>query len=560
MNYASHRMKVRVLLLLLFCLSPVVAGAASMQKVDGLGSLDFPTSTRSADAQAAFAEGMLLLHLFEYPRAEQAFQKAESLDPEFAMAYWGEAMTATHPVWNQQDVAMGRAALAKFGKTAQERAERAPTAREKAYLAAAEILYGEGSKPERDQRFEQAMEKMSQTFPDDDEAKLFHSLALLGLSQGERHLPNFLRAAQIAKAVFARNPAHPGAAHYWIHGMDDPENASGALEAAHALSKIAPGAGHAQHMTAHIFMAMGLWDAVVESNQTAMRVVADELRGKGQPPYACGHYAEWLQYGYFQQGRHREAHQVLPDCKREGAAAVAWFNAHPDQRVLSARTPAALKARVDSSLVSLRAVTIVESARYRQQAAAMDLDTSGLGRGRGWAIFSLGLEQAWRGESAQATRSLTELRALASQEAPPDEFASMGTYLKLMAQMLEAVIAQRAGETAKAMQLVAEAAAAYDAIPFDFGPPVPLKPPHELLGEIHLAAGQPAQAVAEFDLALKSAPLRAQSLLGRARALAAMGEAERAAKAYDALAAIWQHADTDLPERAELARARGAAK
>lgn len=541
----------RWLLLGLLCASSANAVANSTQTIDDLGTLSFPTSTRSAEAQAAFAKGMLLLHVFEYPRAEKAFQEAERLDPDFAMAYWGEAMTATHPVWNQQDLAMGRAALAKLGDSAQARADKAPTAREKAYLATTEILYGEGSKLERDQRFLQAMEKIAEDYPDDDEARLFHSLALLGISQGERNVPNFLRAAEIAKSAFTRNPEHPGAAHYWIHGMDDPEHASGALEAATALSKIAPGAGHAQHMTAHIFMALGLWDPVVTSNETAGRVVADEMRGKGQPPYTCGHYAEWLQYGYFQQGRHREGYQVLLDCQREGRATLAWFRAHPDQPILSARTPAAFKKRMDSSLVRLRAAAIVESARYRKQAAAIDLDVGDIGRARGWAIFSRGLEQAWRGDIARATRSLTALRSLASQAPAPDEDVAVSAYLKLMAQMLEGVIAERSGNTDKAVQLVSDAAAAYDAIPFDYGPPVPIKPPHELRGEMLLTAKRPAQALLEFDLALKTAPLRAQSMLGRARALAAMGDASGASKAYEALQAIWQRADADLPGLAE---------
>ena len=42
-----------------------------------LGKVEFPTSTKSAPAQAAFVEGMLYLHLFEYPSAAKAFQRAQ---------------------------------------------------------------------------------------------------------------------------------------------------------------------------------------------------------------------------------------------------------------------------------------------------------------------------------------------------------------------------------------------------------------------------------------------------------------------------------------------------
>lgn len=556
-NGLGRRAIVRRLMVLGLLLAASLTATAAVapvpgQRIEGLGALSFPTSTASRDAQAAFVEGMLLLHLFEYPRAELAFQKAEQLDPDFAMAFWGEAMTATRPVWNQQDVAMGRTALAKLGATAEARASKAPTAREKAYLAAAEILYGEGSKRERDQKFLQAMEKMSADYPHDDEARLFHSLALLGLSQGERHVPNFLRAAQIAKAAYARNPLHPGAAHYWIHGMDDPEHAAGALEAAHALSKISPGAGHAQHMTAHIFMALGLWDEVVGANETAQRLVVNEMRAKGQPPHNCGHYPEWLEYGYFQQGRHREGLQMVLDCQRSASATLAWFRAHPEQQIGSMRTPAAFKSRNDGSQVSMRATAIVESAQYRTQAAAIEPDLADIGRLAGWAMFSRGLEQAWRDDAVAAAASLASLRALAAQPAAPDEYATLGSYLGLMGRMLEAVIAERAGEGDRALKLVAEAAADYDAIPFDFGPPVPVKPPHELLGEMLLRAKRPDHALLEFDLALNTAPRRAQALLGRARALIAMGDAVRGRAAYAQLQAIWQRADPDLPELAEV--------
>jgi predicted Zn-dependent protease len=300
-------------------------------------------------------------------------------------------------------------------------------------------------------------------------------------------------------------------------------------------------------MTAHIFMALGMWDAVVAANEAGLRVVADEMRAKGQPAYACGHYAEWLQYGYFQQGRDREGFQMLLDCRREGAAILDWFRAHPDQRVGGMRTPTALKARIDGSLVSMRAVAIVESERFRRQAAAMDLDVSDIGRDKGWAIFSRGLEQAWRGDSRQAARSLAAMRALIAQKPDADESATTTAYLRVIEQMLEGVVAEKSGDRARALKLVAEAAAGYDAIPFDFGPPVPVKPPHELRGEMLLSAKRPAEALAEFDLALKSAPRRAQSLLGRARAFAAMGDASGESHAYADLRAIWQRADADLP-------------
>src|SRR5262249_29218430 len=150
-----------------------------------LGTVTFPTSA-PAPVQAEFLLGVLYLHSFEYESAERAFRRAEALDPSFAMAYWGEAMTYTHPVWNEQDVGSARSALERLGPTPEARRAKAPTPREQAWLGAVEALYGEGAKARRDTLYAAAMEKLVRQFPEDPEAKAFFALALLGLNQGVR--------------------------------------------------------------------------------------------------------------------------------------------------------------------------------------------------------------------------------------------------------------------------------------------------------------------------------------------------------------------------------------
>ena len=106
------------------------------------------------------------------------------------------------------------------------------------------LIVAPAASPSADARYATAMQQLSQAYPKDDEAQLFYALALLGKSEGVRDVPTYLQAGAIAKAVFMRNPDHPGAAHYWIHAMDDPQHAAGALGDARALSKIAPSAAH----------------------------------------------------------------------------------------------------------------------------------------------------------------------------------------------------------------------------------------------------------------------------------------------------------------------------
>jgi hypothetical protein len=116
---------------------------------------------------------------------------------------------------------------------------------------------------------------------------------LLGLNQGVRDTATYLRAGAIAEGVLRRNPDHPGGAHYTIHAYDDPINAPKGLHAAREYSKIAPAAPHAQHMTTHIFLAMGMWDDVVSQN-----VIAS---GHDHDHWQANHYTSWLGYAYAQQ-------------------------------------------------------------------------------------------------------------------------------------------------------------------------------------------------------------------------------------------------------------------
>jgi len=478
-----------------------------------LGQLDFPTSTKSPQAQAAFTEGMLYLHIFEYPSAAKAFQRAQQLDPGFVMAYWGEAMTYTHPVWNQQDVAAGRAALAKLGANQDARARKAQTPLELDFLHSVETLYGEGDKPSRDLALLAEMEDMARRYPQDDEVQLFLALALLGADEGKRNLPRFLRAAEISKAVFAHNPKHPGAAHYWIHGMDDPQHAAGALEAANALSRIAPDAGHSQHMVSHIYIALGRWQDVVDANLAAERVVGADNTAQGLPQYRCGHYSEWLEYAWLQQGREEQAWQLLGDCERTGKAAVAWMRANPGKPFGRAKTADDLQQNFAGSLGYMRAMALVDSPAHRKQLLGVKV-----GEDPGVELLlARGLAQANAGKSSAARATLADLRKFAAKPASSDDHG----YPPIMADMLEGAILAKEGKTEPALAKLRAAAQAYEALPFDYGPPATAKPPRELLGDVLLAAGRKDEARAEFEKALASAPERRASVMGRTQATAA---------------------------------------
>ena len=522
-----------VLPLLLLCSIP--SWTLRAETIPGLGAADFPTSTRSVAAQHEFIRGLLLLHLFEYPDAAKAFVAAEKLDPAFAIAYWGEAMTFNHGVWNALNAKAGRAALAKFGATPEARASRIADPRERAYMSAVEILYSaNGTKRERDAQYADAMEKMSKTYPGDDEVQLFYALALLGRSEAVRDVPTYLKAAAIAKAVFAKDPDNPGAAHYWIHGMDDPQHAAGALEAARALSKIAPDAGHGQHMCSHIFMALGMWDDVVDANINAMRVVDEHARADGQPLVECGHYDIWLEYGYYQQGRIADGDRTLAECKRTGTEA-------------SRQQPKRAVA-VKQSLVAMRGIAVIETEDWADKAATMKIDLNGLGdngyEGTGYDAFTTGYAAAMRGDRALAASSLATVRKMTEEDrkapdADPEDIKDD----EVITKELSALIAAQDGDMHSAITQAQAAASAYDAMAFNYGPPVTIKPPDELVGDLLLREKQYPEARKAYETSLQRAPLRTRSLIGLAEAERGMGDDKAALAGYGELLKIWKNAD-----------------
>src|SRR5688572_4372702 len=145
-----------------------------------LGRVDFPTSGSPA-AQAHFLRGLAALHSFWYEEALEAFRESTKAEPDFMMGYWGEAMAHNHPLWSEQDLTAARGVIAKIKDTPKL------TDRERAYLNAVKLLFGEGDKRARDAAYSAAMEKLYRTHPEDLDAAAFYSLSLLGLvGQGDK--------------------------------------------------------------------------------------------------------------------------------------------------------------------------------------------------------------------------------------------------------------------------------------------------------------------------------------------------------------------------------------
>jgi tetratricopeptide (TPR) repeat protein len=506
----------RILGAVTLLLSASVAKPALAQE---LGTISFPTSGAAA-AQPEFVRGVLFLHSFEYASAADAFRRAQSIDPKFAMAYWGEALTYTHQVWNEQDLGKARAALQRLAPTRDARLAAAPTPRERAYLSAVEALYGDGTKARRDTLYANAMEQVSREWPNDDEAALLFATALLGLSQGVRDVPLYMRAGAIAQDVFRRNPRHPGAAHMIIHAFDDPVHAPLGLYAARQYSQIAPSAAHAQHMTTHIFLALGMWRDVVSQNIIA----SGPDTSKWQP----GHYTSWLLYGYLQQGRFEDARKLL-----------ASLTAH------AAGRPAA-RGRV----ANLAARYVAETERWDgPEARALDGSVGAAGEdGYEYATFTAGYAAAKRGDRVRAATLLAQLaKTNGTATATVKPGANGSEVVPVILELsLRAELARQAGHLDSAIALFRRATALEDGMPAEFGPPAVVMPSHELFGSMLFAAGKPDDAAIQYTRALQLQPGRSAALFATARIETARGRKDAALHAYRQLADNWSQADADI--------------
>ncbi len=477
--------------------------ASQSQGPRQLGKISFPNSG-DVSAQAPFIEGVLLLHSFEFDDAARSFRRAQEVDPDFALAYWGEAMTYNHPLWRQQDRDAALGVLSRYAPTAAARAQRAPTAREADYLATLDVLYGEGTKSERDAAYMQAMARLSAKYPEDDEARAFHSLSVLGSTDGERDFATYMRAAAIAQPVFDRNPDHPGAAHYLIHSFDDPIHAPLGVEAARAYAGIAPDAGHAQHMTSHIFVAMGMWDDVVAANIRARDVQNAGYLANGGRENVCGHYTYWLHYGWLMRGEQDLARQGMDECR---------------ERVLSGTATASELGY----FVSMRARHVFDTGEWAAaDRFSAELDLPGY-------LFVDAVAAFQAGDLAKARHDAAALREHAGDDPAPR--------MQIALLELDALLALPGGDHASAIAILEEAAAIEEELPFEFGPPASLLPPHELLGRIRLLAGDADGAVRAYRAQLALTPERATTLEALVEAARVAGDTMAADDAESRLAA-----------------------
>jgi len=520
------------LLLVAVGLSAGLPAAAS-----DLGTIEFPNSG-APEAQDAFIRAVLLLHSFEYEDAAEAFREAQRIDPDFALAYWGEAMTYNHPLWRQQNQDAAVETLERLGPDPAARRKKTGTERERGYLNAVEVLYGEGDKVARDYLYSEAMAELSEEYPDDLEARAFYALSILGTAQGVRDFAVYMRAGATAEEVFAVNRLHPGAAHYMIHSYDDPVHAPLGLRAARVYARIAPAASHAQHMISHIYVALGYWAESVEANVKSFDVSAARRQAKGLGVDAMNYHSlHWLEYSYLQLGRFDEARAKLDmmteHARESGSARALWYHA-------------AMRAAYVVETGASDAPPEINPEETQVTGAAADLFAGGYA-----AVRAGKLDKARDYADRMNTRHDSAASGhLCGQTGGFEDTTKRDLIVsEVMQNCLRALIAMHEGKVDEAIALFETATSAEEAMSMDFGPPIIVKPSHELYGEALLALGRSDDAGLQFEKALTRAPRRSLSLAGLARAAAMSGDRETVANSCEEIKTIYAAADDPIKKR-----------
>ena len=481
---------------------------------DQIGNFDFPTSGSPA-AQQHFLLGVGYLHSFGLTQAGEEFRKAQELDPDFAMAYWGETFTYQHPFFGQKDDRPGQA-LMRLGTSHEARLAKAPTQREKGFLRAAEAYaLTTGGMPERRTAWMNAMAELYRNYPDDDEVKAFYTVSMLAGATAagpDRNRLN-MQAGALALQLFRKNSDHPGAPHYVIHAFDDPLHAPIALEAASKYASIAPAVSHARHMPTHIFIQHGMWDEVSKWNESAFNAGL-ALWKPGDTIGDLNHSSDWGQYGDLQRADWERSKNWI-------ARAQEVLENNPGN------------SRADSTVRIMQARHIIESQQWQTREFSDDLNAN--------ELLALGLSAANLGDLSLANQVATRLDTL-SADSPNNAALKIASMEVSALTLLKEASSKPMVDVAKRQQAIALLTEAVELTKTrrpPNGAANPLKPVHELAGEQMLEIGEFEAAAQLFEESLLRMPNRPLSLLGAARSYENLDRSSEADFMYESLLAIW---------------------
>ena len=509
---------------IVLALTPTASRAQEHQHHEAVGTVVFPVSC-NAEAQTRMNQAVAMLHSFWFPEARRTFEAVAQADPGCGIAYWGVALTHFGNPMAGGTTAQGQAA--GWGAAQKAAAVGGKSDRDRAYIDAAVSLFQDHetqTNRARMVKYEAALKRIVDRFPDDTEAQIFHAIfRVANAPPTDLSFAQQKDAARVLTELYRRQPNHPGLAHYIIHAFDAPPLASLALDAARQYAAIAPAAPHALHMPSHIFTRLGYWDESIKTNRRSADLEPT--------PGGKSHPMDYLVYAYLQQGRDAAALAVI---KEIGGDTTGEYIAG----ALGSYNALAMPARY-----------ALEREDWKGAAAL----AVGTGASEALAVthFAKGLGAARAGDVALARQQVAALGTIVGDLAARKD-AYWPIVVEAQRTAISAWIAHAEGRHDEAARLAREAADKEETVEKHPVTPGPLIPARELLGDILMVHKQPAPALAAYEATLQREPNRARTLTGAARAARAAGRTEAAQKYYRMLIDLM---DPQSP-RAELAEAK----
>jgi hypothetical protein len=480
-----------------------------------------------------------MLHSFGYEEARLTFLEAAKADAGCGMALWGVARTWYHPIW-----APPSAEELKQGDAALDRAQAigAKTDRERDYIRSLAVFYKDSAAVDhatRAKAYEQALASLSERYPDDDEAAIFHALQMVAigyLDPTDKTYQWQKRGAGILNRLLPRHRNHPGIAHYIIHSVDYPSTAELGLQAARAYAKIAPDSSHAQHMPSHIFTRLGLWDDSIASNIAAERSAvaqAKRLHGGGGA-FDQLHAIDYLVYAYLQQAKDTSALKLVNE--------VAAISRLDENQFAAAYAFAAVPARWALERHDWNA-----AARLELQPSWFPWDR--FPNVAAMVYYAKAVGAALAGRPAVARQHAGEIaryRKAMPSARDYDWSGSIGAQWEAANAL--AVFAE--GKKDEGLRLLRTAADHEDAVDKHPVTPGALLPIREILADLLLDAKAAGAALKEYEAVLKLAPRRLNATAGAAKAADRAGDAVKARAYRLQLQEITRGAEVSRPDLA----------
>jgi hypothetical protein len=510
-----------------------IASASAQQMTDDhLGAVHFPISCNAV--QGKFDRAVALLHNFFYPETVKAFQAIIKEDSDCAIAYWGLAMSELPnplvPPFPPANLKAGSEAIQ------QGKAAKTQTPREAEYLAAIEVFYIDYDKIDhktRAERYEQAMQRLHEHYPNDSEAAIFYALALNGaVDFNDKEYTKQLKAAAILNEEAKKQPNHPGIAHYLIHSYDFAPLAAMCVSTAQLYDKIAAAAPHALHMPSHIYSMLGMWEESVRSN-LASKAVADDYAAKNFPDQthpSVPHLLDFIVYADLQMAKDRDAQQVVDSLTTLKRFLVAQLTQ-------------------DTALAAIPARYALDRGRW-DEAAQLVVRDSRFPAAQSISYFARAVGAARLGNTAAARAEIARLDEIEARlDAAKNDYWAGQTRIQKLAAAAWLMFSE--GQRDEAIAAMRKGADLDDASEKNVAMENKLIPIRALLGELYLSAGMSKEALVEFEASQKVVPNRFRTLAGAAKAARESSSVEAAKRYYRMLTVLAAGGDGDRPEISE---------